>query len=109
MKERMKRCFEKNSVLLFFCLSLKKKNLTNFVCLFFFCFLFFCNKRVKNIKFSSLEKKQHFLLSCVFYHQITQIIKRKRTKTPKERERERERERAADAWKRRKSFAFGHK
>jgi hypothetical protein len=41
--------------------------------------------------------------------QITQIIKRKRTKTPKERERERERERAADAWKRRKSFAFGHK
>jgi hypothetical protein len=34
--------------------------------------------------------------------------KRKRTKTPK-RERERERKRAADAWKRRKSFAFGHK
>jgi len=49
---------------------------------------------VKNIKFSSLEKKQHFLLSCVFYHQYTtnhSNQKRKRTKTPK---RERERERA---------------
>jgi len=99
MKERMKRCFEKNSVLLFFCLSLKKKNLTNFVCLFFFCFLFFCNKRVKNIKFSSLEKKQHFLLSCVFYHQYTtnhSNQKRKRTKTPKERERESERSRCVE-------------
>ena len=65
MKERMKRCFEKNSVLLFF-VSFRQKILSNFVCLFFFCFLFFCNKRVK--KYKILSKKKHFLLSCVFYH-----------------------------------------
>ena len=64
MKERMKRCFEKNSVLLFFVAEeynpRKKTTFSSLVC---------------------------FLSSP----QITQIIKRKRTKTPKERERERER------------------
>jgi hypothetical protein len=58
-------------------------------------------KRVKNIKFS-LPSQQHFLLSCFL---SSLVIKRKRTHI----KRERERESAADAWKRRKSFAFGHK
>jgi hypothetical protein len=105
MKERREAVLKK--ILSFSFLSLsKKKKLTNFVCLFFFCFLFFCNKRLKNIKFSLPFLATTFSSHLVFCI-ITQIIKRKRTKTPKERERERER--AADAWKRRKSFAFGHK
>ena len=69
MKERMKRCFEKNSVLLFFVAEeynpRKKTTFSSLVC---------------------------FLSSP----QITQIIKRKRTKTPKERERERERSRCVE-------------
>jgi len=80
MKERMKRCFEKNSVLLFF-VSFRQKNLTNFVCLFFFCFLFFCNKKT-NIFFSRV-----FLSSST--PQITQIKKEREQKHLK-RERERE-------------------
>ena len=100
MKERMKRCFEKNSVLLFF-VSFRQKILSNFVCLFFFCFLFFCNKRVKNIKFS---RKTTFSSLVCFLSSLKS--KKKENTSPK---RERERESAADAWKRRKSFAFGHK
>ena len=72
MKERMKRCFEKNSVLLFF-VSFRQKNLTNFVCLFFFCFLFFCNKRVKNIKFS--RKTTFSSLVCFLVEKTKQKIK----------------------------------
>jgi hypothetical protein len=94
-----------------FCLFQAKKSDQSFVCLFFFCFLILLQQACEN---KILSKNNIFFSRVFFYHQtstpqITQIKKEREQKHLRERERERERKRAADAWKRRKSFAFGHK
>ena len=110
-EKKMKRkewsfCFEKNSVS-FLSLFFGKKSWTKksdqFQMSLLLLFILLASKRVKNKKFS-LPSRNNVFFSLVFFI-ITRVIKRKRTHL----KRERERESAADAWKRRKSFAFGHK